>query len=331
MEIVRPPRLKIGDTIGLIAPSKSARFIPESVWRRGIARLHNKGFEVVEGEAIRGTLGQTGDTVQARAIDAERMFRRDDIDAVMAICGGSNANQLLDELDYEMIGRHPKIVIGFSDTTALTAALHAKLGWVTFSGPNFLTFCEPELPEYTELFFDQILTEASRTTRLKPAESWAEAWKSPYLPGREWSENPGWQVVRHGKATGRTLAGNLETLLVLAGTPYWPDCADAILFLESCADERPATIHRSLTQLRQMGVFSQIAGLVVGRFPAEVSFDEHDTLKIILDDATRGTKFPILTNVDFGHTDPLLTLPLGVSCQMDTYKQELILTEAAVA
>lgn len=119
MDIVRPPRLKIGDTIGLVAPSKSPGFIRETDWRRGIQRLNEKGFKIIEGEAIRGSRGHTSDTIQARSRDIERMFRRDDIQAIMAICGGGNANQLLEDLDYEMIARHPKIVVDFGHTDPL--------------------------------------------------------------------------------------------------------------------------------------------------------------------------------------------------------------------
>lgn len=119
-------------------------------------------------------------------------------------------------------------------------------------------------------------------------------------------------------------------LRVLAGTRYWPDLKGRILFFEDGEAEDPTTIDRMFTQLRQMGVFEQIAGLVIGRFPSCVGFKEADSLEMILDEALKGCHIPVLTGVDFGHTDPLITIPLGVRCRIDSATPGLEFLEAGV-
>ncbi|MCM2279055.1 MAG: hypothetical protein NDJ89_13350 [Oligoflexia bacterium] len=142
--------------------------------------------------------------------------------------------------------------------------------------------------------------------------------------------NEGWRVYRKGKAKGPIIGGNVGTLLLLAGTPYWPKMKGRILFVEDDEAESSRTIDRMFTQLRHMGVFDQIAGLVVGRFVSSVGFKADDSLEMILDDALRGYRFPVITGVDFGHSDPLITFPLGVMCQVDTKKPEIAFLESGV-
>jgi muramoyltetrapeptide carboxypeptidase len=143
-------------------------------------------------------------------------------------------------------------------------------------------------------------------------------------------KNPGWKIYSHGEASGKTIGGNLGALLLLAGTEYWPNMQDKILFIEEDECEKPQTINRMLTQLRHIGVFNQIKALIIGRLPKSIGFDSQNSLEMILEDALQGYNLPVVMNVDFGHTDPVMTLPIGADCYVNTYEKQIIFQEAAV-
>jgi muramoyltetrapeptide carboxypeptidase len=126
------------------------------------------------------------------------------------------------------------------------------------------------------------------------------------------------------------VGGNIGTLLLLAGTAYWPSMKNKILFIEDDEAENTKTLDRFFTQLRHMGVFDQIKGLVVGRFPRCVGLTEDDSLEMILKDALRGYKIPVITEFDMGHTDPIMTIPLGAKVQLDANKRIITLLESVV-
>ncbi len=136
-------------------------------------------------------------------------------------------------------------------------------GLINFYGPAFVTFCQPELSALRRKTFDPILLEGSKQhPRRCPAESWAEdRWfLKDELGPREWKKNPGWEVLREGHAKGRAVGGNLSTLMLLAGTEYWPDMNGAILFLEDDETSSPEIFDRDITHLKQMGALDRITG-----------------------------------------------------------------------
>ena len=142
--------------------------------------------------------------------------------------------------------------------------------------------------------------------------------------------NPGLSVYRKGRAKGIAIGGNTGTLLLLAGTEFWPNLSGKILFLEEDESENPKTVERLFTHLRQIGAFRKLAGLVVGRFPSVVGFKANDSFEMILDDALVGYDFPVITGADFGHTDPLFTIPIGINCEIDTDPVRIEFLEPAV-
>lgn len=332
MQTIKPKPLKPGDTIGIVAPSNSARFIGRDNWRRAIERLEGRGFKLKFGAHIDKLYGHTGGTVQERAEDLMSMFLDQEVQAVMAVYGGYSSHQLLGYLDFDAIRQNPKIFIGFSDITALNTALYTKAGLVNFSGPAFVTFTQPELPEYTERYFEQALIEGRTAMRIEPSAKWADDawWKVENSTGRQWKENTGWQILKPGQAEGVAIGGNMGTMLLLAGTPYWPDLEGKILFVEDDDAESTQTIDRYFTQLRNMGAYGQIKGMVIGRFPSTVGFREDDSLAMIIEEAVRGYDFPIISEVDFSHTDPLITIPLGAKCAIDTANAGISFLEAGV-
>ncbi|HEX8247410.1 MAG TPA: S66 peptidase family protein [Pyrinomonadaceae bacterium] len=330
---IKPPRLVPGSRIGVVCPGWSADVIDPQLWRDAVDKLKSKGFEVVEGQYTRTRFGHSTGTALERADDLMKMFEDRSIRAIMAGLGGSSSHQLLPNLDYETIRRNPKIFIGFSDITALSLGIYAKTGLVTFNGPVFSTFCQPELPEYTEECFDAVIIEGKKRLVIKPSAMWAEdLWflKENFAP-REWKKNAGWIVHQPGKARGIAIGGEISTLLLLAGTEYMPPFDEAILFLEGSGGYTTGEIDRYFTHLRQLGVYEKIQGLIIGRFPSGVKFSNNDSLEMILQEATKGYDFPVVSGVDFSHTDPLITIPTGIVCQLDTTKQNIIYLEASVS
>jgi muramoyltetrapeptide carboxypeptidase len=329
---LKAKRLREGDTIGVIAPANSASYIHPLVWERGVRCLERKGFQLRFGEHIMKLHGHTAGSVEERLEDLMAMFADPEVDAVMTVYGGHNSHQLLPYIDYDVIEDNPKAFVGFSDITSLNNAFLERIGLVNFSGPAFVTFCQPELPEYTERHFDRTLVEGEGV-QLEPSPEWAEDpwWRDPEdQGGREWNENEGWKVLREGRGRGEVVGGNLSTFMLLAGTEYWPDLDGKVLFLEECNEECVQNVDRHFTHLRHLGAFGMIEGLVIGRPQSDIGFTEDDSLEMLLEEATKGYDIPIILNVDFGHTDPMITLPMGTLCEIDTDDGKIDLPEAAV-
>jgi muramoyltetrapeptide carboxypeptidase len=137
-------------------------------------------------------------------------------------------------------------------------------------------------------------------------------------------QNIGIKVLREGRAEGTIIGGNLGTLLLLTGTPMMPDLSGAILCIEEDEVESPATVERMLTHLRQTGALAKINGMLIGRFHGKVAFSDADPLADVLLRAMEGFDFPVMYDLDFGHTDPLLTVPIGGHCAMDTAKKDIV-------
>jgi muramoyltetrapeptide carboxypeptidase len=185
--------------------------------------------------------------------------------------------------------------------------------------------------DFTWDHFEKVLIHPSVPLKLVASKEYSDnPWYMEPEKEMRFQSNPGWRVYRKGKAEGQIVGGNLGTLLLLAGTEYWPNLRGKMLFVEDDENESSETMDRMYTQLRQMGVYDQISGMVVGRFHQNVKFSENDSLDMILDDALKGYKFPVVTGVDFGHTDPLITFPIGIKCRVDTRKSEIAFLESAV-
>ena len=293
--------------------------------------MRDQGFQLVEAPNCRENNGHAAGSIAARVKALHHFFEDPSINGILSFWGGLQTHQILDHLDYRSIARNPKVLIGFSDTTALQNALFNQIGLVTFSGPAGITFGKPTVPQFT---LDHFKNAVMSTV-------------APFEVGnpREFSENPWYleseqkmvfqkasqpKIIFPGKAKGRILGGNLGTLLLLAGTPYWPKMKNKVLFVEEDEVESAGTIDRMFYQLRQMGVFKQIKGMVVGRFHSSVGFSKTDSLSMILKDALKGYQFPVMTDLAFGHTDPMITIPLGIQCAMDTETRKITYLESGV-
>lgn len=164
------------------------------------------------------------------------------------------------------------------------------------------------------------MNSANERQTLRPSERWTDEslkWDIEDNRHRALQASTRWKILKRGEATGRIISGNMSTLLLLAGTKYLPGLTGAILCLEDDGTTNTAIIDRYLIQLRHMGVYEQISALIVGRFPNQTGFTEGDPLENVLTIATRGYSFPVVYDVDFGHTDPMMILANGVLARLN--------------
>ncbi|MFH0770103.1 MAG: S66 peptidase family protein [Candidatus Peregrinibacteria bacterium] len=320
-----PKRLEEGDTVGVVAPARSLSIVHEK-WI-GIAQqfFRDRGMDIRFAPHCSDRWNETGGKIEDRVSDLMEMFEDRKIKAIITAIGGFNSNQLLPHLDYGTIRKNPKIFLGYSDITALHNGIHAKTGLVTFSGPHFSTLGQPHPMDYTVRYFDEVLCDPKPIVDITESPTFAEdEWfKSPEDPQtRALKQNPGWTIIHEGKAEGALMGGNIVTLQALIGTSYLPTTKGKVLFLEDSEEMKAHDIDRVLTHMQLAGMFKDVRGLLFGRFPSIVGFDENRLRELLLR-VTQGTNYPIIANVDFGHTDPLATIPIGIPCLLDTFRKKI--------
>lgn len=328
MKIIKPPRLKKGDKLGIISPSypKPDRSDPEYFQQYDIAvnTIREMGFEVIEGKNLGKTRWWSGGTPEERAEDINAFFLDENIRGLIAHDGGSGAIEILEKLDYEGIKKHPKPLIGFSDITNLHLAIYTKTGLIGFQGPlstyNFgkysLLLNKDEQALEKNAFFKS-LTEPQ--------------YKHDFVP------NNSWQWWRKGKASGRLFGGNLSFIDSLIGTPYFPiikDLSGSILFWE--VDNVPLyRIQRSLYHLKYAGIFNAINGMVIGRLPGlkpyEVGGVTEPTVRELVMEIIAGYTFPVLSGPDFGHEGVNYPMPIGVKASLDYSQNHFGMLEGVVS
>ncbi len=317
---IKPFKIKPGDAIGVIAPANPVKGVcADDVMQRGYAYLRGKGFDVIEGESLKeSSRYHTSAPVETRVNEIHNFLKNDRVSCIMAFWGGFNSNQLLDYLDYDLIRSSRKIFIGYSDMTALTTAITTKTGLITFSGPAVISFAKPEPFDYTWSHFEEMCV-AGRGAPIVSSEAFADDMYFLRQDNnhRVLKRNEGIKVFNGGAVSGEIVAGNLQTLLALVGTQYMPDVTGRIIFIEDDEESSPAMIDRCICQLQQMGWFERIAGLVIGRFTQYSGFSSEDSIESIIGRYTAGKKFPVLYNADFGHSDPMFTIPVGGTCSIN--------------
>lgn len=332
--VILPPRLPEGGTIGLCALSSPLSICTAPSVQAALGFLGRKGFTLEEAPNLYQQEGvEVAGTPQERVNSVHRFFADPKIDAILSFWGGYQTNEILDLLDFDLIARNPKPLIGFSDTTALQNAIYAKTKLVTFSGAAAISFAHPtHPPTYTWESLRDVVMRGEEGLTFESSTWFSESawWRNEDML-REVTVSKGWQGYRNGVVEGRLIGGNLQTLLRLAGTEYWPSCKDAILVLEEAIGAPSGRIFSSFAQLRQMGVFNQIQGLIVGRFGQRSQMTGASPILTDLLDKYLGDRdFPVLYDVDFGHTEPSLTLPIGGLVRLDATSKTIALAAPCV-
>ena len=323
MKIVKPPKLNIGDTIGIVASSLPVLPSFKENYERGKKVIYDLGFKIYEGKTIGKIKWWAAGTPKEVAEDINSMFADKEVKAIMAQTGGYSAFSVLEYLDYELITNNPKPFIGISDVTNFHMAFLTKchmVGFhmddVTFGLGNPWAEGEEHLGEFDREVFLKFLTQTEPVGIIPPLTEWEE-WKK-------------------GKAEGLLIGGNLHLLTNLIGTPYFPPkefFEGAILFWEEVG-ESLHNIARFLTHLKYAGILDNLSGMLIGKItyikpPREKEVIEPTVKEMILE-ILKDYKFPILANLDFGHFTVNIPMPVGIKASFDTSKSELNFLEGTV-
>ena len=228
---------------------------------------------------------------------------------VITVIGGFNSNQLLRYLDYDLIKKNPKILCGYSDITALGNAIFAKTGLVTYSGPHFFSFGEKNGFDDTLEYFKKCLM-GEDSFDVLPSKQWSDGRWANDQDNRKFVSNEGYWVINEGSAKGTLIGGNQCTLNLLQGTEFMPALTDAVLFLEDDDEAHAATIDRDLQSLIHLPDFAKVQGIVFGRFTPKTGMTQELLAKIVKTKKELD-QLPVIANVDFGHTTPFITFPIG--------------------
>ena len=314
---IKPPALKRGDLVALFNPSG---FADDALIQRATVNLETLGFRVMHAAHLRASRGNTAGTIGQRLTDLHTLFGNREVRALWAARGGSGTAQLLPYIDYGLVARNPKVVIGYSDLTSLLLALYAKSGLVTFHGPVASSGFTP----FTVSQIETVLIEGRATHVMSTADEHAKrAVNEPHFLQR---------VLNSGSAEGTLLGGNLSVLTSMVGTPYLPDTGNALLFLEEIS-EAPYRIDRMLTQLEQSGMLTNTRGAMLGVFvkcePA--AGDESLVLSQALTDHFSARPIPSAYGLSFGHIASQWLLPIGVRARFDADARTVTLLESAVS
>lgn len=282
--------------------------------------LKSKGFIIDEADNVRKKEGHSAGTIKERIRAINKFLKDDSIDILMAYWGGANTNEILPYLDYDLFRKKNKKIIGFSDTTALLLAVNKISGIKTYMGPAGITFDKPDLLEYSYEYFKKILIEDDANTVITDSSKYADDryYLKPDSRHRMIKKNSGRKIYRHGTAQGEVIAANLQTLLVLAGTEYFPNLKDKILFVEEDENADTAMTNRFFTHLSQAVDLISLKGICIGRFSSDSGFNNKDSEEMIYKKVFSKINIPIIYNLDFGHTDPMFTIPIGGKVFIDT-------------
>jgi len=293
---VRPPRLKPGDTIGIVAPA--GPFDPEK-FIKGKSVLESMGFQTFFDDDIFQKHGFLAGTDIHRADQVNRLFAEPTVQAIFCARGGYGSMRILSLLDFETIQTHPKIFLGFSDISALLSVLYDRCGLVTFHGPVVTTLAKAS--EKTIMAMKTVLT-SDVSLELIPENG---------------------KVIKSGVCSGVLIGGNLTTLCHLVGTSFVPNFKGKILLIEDVG-EMPYRIDRMLTQMKLAGCFNEIVGLILGGFNECGYLNEVvEIFSNIFEDAD----IPILTGFEVGHGEHNLTIPMGLGATLDTKSKKLLFHE----
>lgn len=306
-------KLKKGDHIRIVSPSSSITHIggfDANVSAK--EKLEELGFEVsFSSNYFEHDLFGSA-SIASRVEDLHEAFADPSVDAILATIGGFNSNELLPYLDYDLIAQNPKIICGYSDTSAILNAIYAKTGMQTYMGPSYSSFKMKEGQDYQTQMWLNAVTQDSYD--LVPSKEWSsDPWYDPTQP-RHFMPTE-WKVYNAGKASGTAIGGNLSTFGLLRGTPYAPQVSDYVLFAELADGWHHTEFVRDLAAILQ--TYPNPKAVLIGRFPKESEMTE-EILLAILDKHPILKTIPVLYDLDFAHTQPLFTITIGGQVSLDT-------------
>ena len=292
--MIKPERLKIGDTIGVIAPSGPIIGVKKEELERAREIVEKDGFKVKYSKNLFSNTNGYSATSKEKADDINEMFKDKEVKMIWCARGGGSSSTTFEYLDYKLIKKNPKIICGYSDITSLTNMITEKTGLVTFSSTNFKTISTDETDysykEVIERFVDGSL-ELGQTEE-------------------------GYRTIQEGVAEGELIGGNLYLTTDLIAGKYKIEFEDKILFIEELGLETdPEMASKSLYKMKQNGVFNKIKGLWIGNYEHESGFALE---KIVMDVIGNEYKFPIIKSNNFGHIETKTVIPIGTKARIES-------------
>ncbi len=315
---IKPPRLQKGDTIGLVAPGSG---VDEVAFAKALATVKRLGFTPYYTKYAKLQIGYLAGTDAQRVEDIHHMFAKPEVKGILCVRGGYGSNRLLPLINYDLIKANPKVLMGYSDISALLFGVYSQTGLIGFHGPVAIS----SFNDWATQHFYRLLLEAASQVKINPPKHWKEDKDDDYKTIK----------LTKGRTQGELVGGNLSVITSLVGTPYDIDYTGKIVFLEEI-EEPPYKIDRMLTQLLLAGKLQKAAGIALGVFkgcdlnPQDPDNADSFTLKEVLKNRLANLQIPVLYGLPFGHIADNATLPLGIQAQLDVDLRSLTVLESSV-
>ncbi|QDI92545.1 LD-carboxypeptidase [Salicibibacter halophilus] len=323
--------LKKEDAIGIFTPSSPATVTANQRFERAKTFLEEQDFTIVEGKLTGRMDGYRSGSPKERAAELNELIRNPNIKMIMSTIGGTNANSMLPYIDYEAFKNNPKLVVGYSDVTAILLALYAKTGISTYYGPALVpSFGEFEpLVNDTYRYFEQYFMQTSKLPYDVPTPPfWSDErvnWQEKTTDKRLFENE--WVTGHSGVAEGRLVGGNVNAMYGFIGSPYFPAIEKGDILLVEDSTKDASIVEKNFAMLKAQGVFDKVSGIILGKHE---QYNDLGTGKQPLDllmEQLDGLEIPILAEFDTCHTHPMHPLAIGKKVKLDAARKKVFCTE----
>lgn len=291
-------KLERGGTLAVVSPSYPLETVTSESRIIASRRLKSLGLNTVVHEGV--------DTIEERVSEIHEAYLNPGIDGLISSIGGYRANQILNDINWDIVAKNPKPFIGFSDITVVLNAIYAKTGATTYLGPHFSTFGQVHFDEFTARSFKDVLMN-NQMTRIETSEAWTDDLWFMDQEDRNPIENKGRWHIQDGNFRGTAIGGNLCSMNLLQGTEYWPQVDNPITIVEDTSMSNIGFFDRDLQSLLHA---QEIGGLIIGRFQKGSKITREMVEESVATKKELVGK-PVVANVDIGHTLPIATIPIG--------------------
>lgn len=291
-------KLERGGTLAVVSPSYPLETVTSESRIIASRRLKSLGLNTVVHEGV--------DTIEERVSEIHEAYLNPGIDGLISSIGGYRANQILNDINWDIVAKNPKPFIGFSDITVVLNAIYAKTGATTYLGPHFSTFGQVHFDEFTTRSFKDVLMN-NQMTRIETSKAWTDDLWFMDQEDRNPIENKGRWHIQDGNFRGTAIGGNLCSMNLLQGTEYWPQVDNPITIVEDTSMSNIGFFDRDLQSLLHA---QEIGGLIIGRFQKGSKITREMVEESVATKKELVGK-PVVANVDIGHTLPIATIPIG--------------------
>lgn len=315
-------KLLYGDKIGIFTPSSPASVLAKQRYERAKLFIEQKGFTIVEGNLTNKSEGYRSGNPKERAEELNQLLHDPSLKMIISMIGGTNSNSLLPYIDYEAFKQNPKIIVGYSDVTAVLLALFAKTGVTTYYGPalvpSFGEF-EPLLNDTYRYFENYFCSEPVLPYDLSMPSNWSDEkvnWLE-YTKDKTLYKNR-WIGVNEGIAEGRLIGGNVNAMYGFIGTSYFPQIQQGDILLIEDTMKDAATVEKNIAMLKLHGIFEKVSGIILGKHERYNDLGIGKKPLDLLLEQLDGKQIPILAEFDCCHTHPIIPLAIGKKVRIDT-------------